>query len=347
MSFPALVLTPNVLAGPGADMIYSAEATGIPAAGPNVIPLPFVAAGVPPSQIDPTRLKVYYDPDPNRPAGGSLAPGVTDVRYVSLAVDKSTITLDFAQSAPGFGECRVSIEVDHSILGVSSASTPLIYGSGSGAGTTPPPTGFAVDLTGVGPAFFTPIEIGADLTSPTFNATQSGGVAVTATLQDTDGNGPTSVMPLPNLGLVWPFVFNEAANGATVTFTLIGDDGGGPVNDTVVATWLARVFFGASVLAVLTEAQIEALSGSALASTFPRSFTLSPVGQYIYYCWPASFGNAAPLSFQTPPPFPGGWVQLADVSITANTAVPPPAQLYHVWRTVNPLTGAGILTVVS
>lgn len=345
MSFPALVLTPNTLAGPGATMPYSAEATGVPDAGANVIALPFVAAGIPPDLVDPTRIKIYFDPDPDRPAGGSLAPGVTDVRYVSIAPDKSTITLDFAQSAPGVGTCRLNLELDHTIEGVSSIDTPLIFGSGSGGSSTP--AGFTVDLEGVAPAFFTPIEIGADLLNPTFDATASAPV-VSADLSDTDGNGPTSVMPLPNLGLVWPFNFNKTANGATVTFTLLGFDGSNFANDTVVATWLPRVFWGTSALAVLTEAQIEALSGSALAASRPTSFTLSPVAEYIYYAFPASFGNAAPLSFQTPPPFPGGWVEMAGspIVITANTPAAP-AQPYRVWRTVNLLTGAGILTVVS
>ncbi|MCC6752053.1 MAG: hypothetical protein IT371_30655 [Deltaproteobacteria bacterium] len=218
---------------------------------------------------------------------------------------------------------------------------PILRISGVLGGGAPP--SFSCTLTGI-PA--TPLEIGAQLINPTFNASYSG-VPVAASISDTEGNPPQNVLAVPN-PITRPFTYQKNGNGQTVTFTLTANDGGPPAVSNVVYTWLPRVFFGVSALATLTEAQIEALAGSALASSYPRSFTTSPTAQYVYYAWPASFGNATPLSFQTPPPFPGGWVEMAGspISITANTAGAP-TQNYRVWRTVNLLTAVSVLTVVS
>lgn len=137
MPFPDLTLFTNVLAGPGAVLLYAAEGTGIPDNGDNVIGLPFVAAGVPPDLIDASRIKVYVEFDPGRPSGGSLAPGVTDCRFVSLSADKTELTLNFAQS--GVGTARVTVELNHTITAVGSDTDPVMILSdqaGSGSDTS-------------------------------------------------------------------------------------------------------------------------------------------------------------------------------------------------------------------
>jgi len=55
-------------------------------------------------------------------------------------------------------------------------------------------------------------------------------------------------------------------------------------------SWLFRLFYGTSVNATLTEAQIEALSNSLLTSNENAVYSF-PGGGYKYWAWPDSFGS--------------------------------------------------------
>jgi hypothetical protein len=327
MPFPDLLLVADVLKGVGETLPYVAEATGVPDNGNNAFLLPFVDAGLDPALIDPSRLKIMFDPDPSRPAGGTANPGVNDVRFVSLSADKRTLTLDFAQT--GVGDCRLSCEVMHTIPGVGTSSGPLIIGSGSGSGGGGGGGGpFTATLT---PLFATTLEIGAPLNSPQFNAAYIPAATETsATLQDDQGNGPVSI-----LGLLNPvtFAFNnqENANGAQVAFTLNAGDGVNNDSDQVIATWQPRVYWGLDASAALaTEGDIEGLSNSNLQGDKGLSESLTPTNEYIYYGFPTAYA-ASPLDFQFGA-FPGGFIQVvASVLVTAGTAGAP-AQTYQLWR---------------
>jgi len=55
-------------------------------------------------------------------------------------------------------------------------------------------------------------------------------------------------------------------------------------------SWLFRIFYGTSANATLTEAQIEALSNSPLASSENATYSFG-TGGYKYWAWPDSFGS--------------------------------------------------------
>jgi hypothetical protein len=216
---------------------------------------------------------------------------------------------------------------------------PIVRISGPVGGSGPPPP-FAATLVGLAP---TPLEIGADLVNPTFNAFYAPGAPTTADLTDSDGfplqNVVASINPITR-----PNTYTHNPIGATAVFTLTADNGGPVSVSNVTYTWLPRVFFGLSLNpGPFTEAEIEALAGSALASVYQRVFTVAPVAQYVVYAFPAAFGNPGLLDWQIGP-FPGGFIQAADVLVTANTPGAP-ANLYHVWRSFNLLTGTPNVTV--
>jgi hypothetical protein len=330
MPFPDLQLVSDILKAPGETLPNVAEATGTPDAGNNTFLLPFVDAGVDPGLIDPSRLKIMFDPDPGRAAGGTLNPGVTDMRFVSLSADKRMITLDFAQS--GGGDCRISVEVMHTIPGVGSSSSPLVIGSGSGTGGGGggPPSPFTATLS---PLFTTTLEIGAILNNPQFNATYSPAATETsASLQDDQGNGPVSVLGLLN-PLTFAFANQKSANGDTVLFTLQAGDGVNFDNDVVTATWYPRIYWGVDANPALgSEADIEGLANSSLQGSRALSTTLAPVNQFIYFAMPTAYGPTSGLNFQFGTFGPGGFVQqVASVAVTANTAGAP-VQTYELWR---------------
>lgn len=212
--------------------------------------------------------------------------------------------------------------------------TPATTGSAASSAT------ITVTLSYLGT---TPLEIGANLVSPTFNAAYSVTPA-SASLDDTDGNPAQDVLGVAN-PITRAFTYQKTANGATVVFTLTAN---GSVTDTDVVTWRPRTHWGVSASATLTAAQIQALAGSELAPDRPTSFTLAPSNQYLYYAWPTAFGVAVATNFATPPPFTGGWVEMtgSPIAITAATAGAP-VQNYYVWRTVNLLTSASVLTEVT
>lgn len=201
------------------------------------------------------------------------------------------------------------------------------------------PPGFSVGLQGLTPS---PLEIGAQLSSPQFNATYNNGVPTSATLSDNVPNAPQNVLAVPN-PLTMPFNYSENAIGATRTFTLTADDGSGPESDNVTYTWLPRVYFGVGPNGLSTEADIEALPDSALAASFARTFQATPgVGEHIYYAFPASFGT--PTFFVNN--FQGGFIlQAAGVNVTANTPGAP-VNAYDLWKSVLPNLGLTTIEVV-
>jgi hypothetical protein len=108
MSFPDLVPRPSTDKGPGGIQDLFAEATGIPADGANTFMIPFIGLGVRPNEVDPDKMKIFMKPS-------VLAPGVTYVEFVALSADKTMLTLNFTQTAPGVGECELVVQIQHSI----------------------------------------------------------------------------------------------------------------------------------------------------------------------------------------------------------------------------------------
>jgi hypothetical protein len=108
MSFPDLLPKPSTDKGPGGIQDMFAEATGIPTSGNNVFAIPFIALGVRPNEVDPDKLKIFMEVS-------RTAPGVRDVQFVALSSDKTMMTLNFTQDAPGVGECKITVQIQHSI----------------------------------------------------------------------------------------------------------------------------------------------------------------------------------------------------------------------------------------
>ena len=108
MPFPDLVPMPDTAKGPGGIQNQFAEATGIPSNGNNTFDIPFIGLGANPSEVDPDKMKIFMIPS-------RVIPGVTDVSFVSLSADKTQMTLSFVQTAPGVGEARVVVQLQHSI----------------------------------------------------------------------------------------------------------------------------------------------------------------------------------------------------------------------------------------
>ena len=112
MSFPDLQLKSDPTRGPGGTQELFAEATGIPDSGDNTFGLPFVAAGVSPSEIDEEKLKIFLV---FQDGNTVLTAGVTFGHFVSLSPDKTQMTFNFVQAAPGSGQARLVVQIQHSL----------------------------------------------------------------------------------------------------------------------------------------------------------------------------------------------------------------------------------------
>lgn len=292
------------------------------------------------------RLTAVFRQDAGAPVAGYprailSVDGVSQDLIVAATQDTSqadvVYTLDVALTLP-----YVQIEYVNGATPANLAFLILAWptpattaGSGGGGGGT-----LVVTLAYLGT---TPLQIGADLVNPTFNASYSASPA-SATLDDTDGNPAENVLGVAN-PLTMPYTYQETANGGTVVFTLTAN---GSVTDSDTVTWLPLSHWGVAAGTTLNAAQILALSGSELTADRATSFTLSPANEYVYYAWPTAYGAATGTSFSTPPPFTGGWIEMtgSPIAITAATAGAP-VQNYYVWRTINPLTATNVLTEVT
>ena len=199
------------------------------------------------------------------------------------------------------------------------------------------PPGFSVTLT---PLFASPVEIGAQIISPTFNAFYNNGVPISAVLSDSIPNVPQNVLAVAN-PLTMPFVYQLNGINTSVLFTLTADDGGGPKIDTTSLLFLPLVYWGTGPDGLSTEGDIEGLASSNLQATLVNSFTESPgPATFIYYAFPSAFGTPTFVVNG----FPGGFVlEAAAVPVTANTPGAP-INNYDLWKSALP--GLGTTNVV-
>jgi hypothetical protein len=221
---------------------------------------------------------------------------------------------------------------------------PIIVISGPVSGGGAPPGSFQVFIARLST---NPLEIGADLVNPQFNLTDINAAAALTQrdIQDDDGNPLQNFLGVPD-PLTMPFTYQRPGIGQTVGFLGTEDDTGGPVSASTTHTWLPRAFYGVSANPSLTtEAGIEGLPQDSLETARAISFTVSPANEYIYYAWPTVYGAFAPLIFQIGP-FPGGFVSLGTVMLTANTPGAPTNQ-YEIARSTNLLTGTNIVVTVT
>jgi hypothetical protein len=82
-----------------------AEAEGVPDDGDNVIGLPFLALGIQPFLINEDWLDVRVE---------ALGPSVSCARFVSLAPDGTSVTINFDQG--GGDQARVTVGIMHTVV---------------------------------------------------------------------------------------------------------------------------------------------------------------------------------------------------------------------------------------
>jgi hypothetical protein len=115
VAFPNLALRVDPQS-PGGTSNAWAEATGIPDNGNNTFTLPFVAAGIDPNLIQADWMRITVTLNGRQLQNGTvLAAGVTDAAFVSLAANKTDLTLTFTQGAPGVGQANVGVELIHTV----------------------------------------------------------------------------------------------------------------------------------------------------------------------------------------------------------------------------------------
>lgn len=188
---------------------------------------------------------------------------------------------------------------------------------------------FSASLSGGGT-----VEVGQPVATPAFTASYVAGPATALTFSDSDGNTPQNVLSTPS-AFSSAYSFTKTANNAVVTFTLAAVKGSETSSPTAQYAWRPKVFWGNGAAGLSTEADIEALANSALASSRARTFTLAPgAAQYIYYAIPSSYGTPT----FTVGGFEGGFQLVASaVSVTNGYGV---AQNYDLWRSTNPNLGS-------
>lgn len=114
---------------------------------------------------------------------------------------------------------------------------------------------------------------------------------------------PASLAFDQGVGAVVPPTLTALTAGVSITadvadtvFTLTADDGTGypghEATATAVLRFQQRMRWGSAVAASLSSAAILALPGSAFATGRARAFTVAGEGGYVYFAYPASFGQA-------------------------------------------------------
>jgi hypothetical protein len=104
--------------------------------------------------------------------------------------------------------------------------------------------------------------------------------------------------------------------------------------------WTRDVYYGVGVAGINTESGIEALAGTALATTRIRNITVSPSNQKVYYAYPKAYGTAT----FTLDNFPAGFNAPIEVSLTNINSV---TSTYYVYESTNLLTGTAQTFVVT
>jgi len=126
---------------------------------------------------------------------------------------------------------------------------------------------------------------------------------------------------------------------SSTTFTLTASDGTTTVTANTSVNVLNKAYWGISANTTLNNSQVLALANNDLTSTKNRTITLDGGGDYIYYCYPASFGDA---TFT----IGGLGVTLIKTTLTVTNALGD-ATLYNIYRTSSVQFGTGIQIQIS
>lgn len=168
------------------------------------------------------------------------------------------------------------------------------------------------------------------------NNVEKGTVVNSITFNYAFNKVPSNIDINNGVGIVNGNTVTKAVNITNnTTFTLTASDGKNTVTANSSVTFLNKAYWGTKANTVLTNADILALSSNTLASSKARTITLDGNGQYIYYCYPASFGDA---SFLVGGLASSAWTKtVQDVTNALGNVTS-----YNVYRTNNVQNGIGI-----
>lgn len=123
------------------------------------------------------------------------------------------------------------------------------------------------------------------------------------------------------------------------TYTLTANDGQTTKTATSSVTFLNKVYYGTSANTSLNNNQVLALSNNLLTSTKNRTISIDGGGNYIYYCYPASMGDAT-FSIN------GLTVTLIKSTLTVTNLLGDVTS-YNIYRTSNVQNATGITIIIS
>jgi len=123
------------------------------------------------------------------------------------------------------------------------------------------------------------------------------------------------------------------------TYTLTASDGQTTKTATTSVAFLNKVYYGTSANTTLNNSQVLALASNVLTSTKNRTISIDGGGNYIYYCYPSSMGDA---TFN----INGLTVTLIKSTLTITNALGDVTS-YNIYRTSNVQNATGISIIIS
>jgi hypothetical protein len=181
-------------------------------------------------------------------------------------------------------------------------------------------------------------EVGQTLVSPSFTASYNR-TPTAASIQDNQGNPALDVIATPT-AFSYLHSYTKTANNVSVQWTLSALEGLDPSSAQASTSWRPRIFYGVGIAGLSTEADIEALAVSQLASGRQITFTVAPgPSQYIYYAYPTSYGAGTFFVGG----FEGGFGLVSDtISVTNAFGV---TQNYSLYKSTNANLGSTTVQV--
>jgi len=123
------------------------------------------------------------------------------------------------------------------------------------------------------------------------------------------------------------------------TYTVQSGDGTSTGSDSVTVAFRYKKYWGALNDTVIDDAEILALSNSELTTSIAESFTISPSGGYIWFCYPAAWGTA---TFTI-----SGFTTIFDLTVQNHTNASGATASYNCYRSPNQYSGTNIEVTVS
>lgn len=171
------------------------------------------------------------------------------------------------------------------------------------------------------------VEVGAEVTSVTLSWAYNKDVVS----QGISGYAPSLNPAVRSFTVTTPIT-------ASTTFTLTASDGRTNVAVTSSVLFRQKRYWGVSPVPSLVDADILALTGSEFAIGRGTSKTLTAAGQYLYFAYPAAWGEA---TFTVNGLLNTAWEKTTRTFVNASGH----ASTYHIYRSQYLLTGTYQITI--